>query len=53
MNHTGEIERLSAIARPDLAVITNVGEGHLEFLGGVENVAPRNARSWRGWGRGR
>ncbi|MFH0977540.1 MAG: UDP-N-acetylmuramoyl-tripeptide--D-alanyl-D-alanine ligase [Spirochaetota bacterium] len=39
MNHKGEIDRLSGIAKPDMAVITNVGEGHLEFLGTVENVA--------------
>ncbi len=39
MNHSGEIERLSKMAGPDLAVITSVGEGHLEFLGTVENVA--------------
>ena len=39
MNHPGEIDRLSRIARPDVAVITNAGEGHLEFLGTVENVA--------------
>ena len=39
MNHTGEIERLSKIVQPDIAVITNVGAGHLEFLGSVENVA--------------
>ncbi len=39
MNHPGEIERLSKIARPDVAVITGVGEGHLEYLGSVRNVA--------------
>ncbi len=39
MNHMGEIDRLSKITKPDIAVITNVGEGHLEFLGSVENVA--------------
>jgi UDP-N-acetylmuramoyl-tripeptide--D-alanyl-D-alanine ligase len=39
MNHAGELDRLSRISRPDIALITNVGEGHLEFLGSVENVA--------------
>ena len=39
MNHIGEIDRLTRIARPDMAVITNVGEGHLEFLGSIQNVA--------------
>jgi UDP-N-acetylmuramoyl-tripeptide--D-alanyl-D-alanine ligase len=39
MNHTGEISRLSSYVRPDIAIITNAGEGHLEFLGSVENVA--------------
>src|SRR4030067_3365726 len=39
MNHSGELDRLSRIARPDTALITNVGEGHLEFLGTLENVA--------------
>ena len=39
MNHFGELERLSRISRPDVALITSIGEGHLEFLGSVENVA--------------
>lgn len=39
MNHTGEISRLASYALPDSALITNAGEGHLEFLGSVENVA--------------
>ncbi len=39
MNHAGEISRLANIVKPDLALITNIGEGHLEFLGSVENVA--------------
>lgn len=39
MNHTGEISRLASYVRPDVAIITNAGEGHLEFLGSVENVA--------------
>jgi len=43
MNHPGEISRLSQIALPTIAVITNIGEGHLEFLRSVENVAHAKA----------
>ena len=39
MNHAGEIFRLSAIVCPDIAVVTNIGAGHLEFLGTTQNVA--------------
>lgn len=38
MNHAGEIKRLSELAEPTVAVITNVGRGHLEFLENVEAV---------------
>jgi len=37
-NHPGEIDFLSAIARPDIAVITSIGEEHLEFFGDIEGV---------------
>jgi UDP-N-acetylmuramoyl-tripeptide--D-alanyl-D-alanine ligase len=43
MNHPGEISRLSQVAMPTVAVITNIGEGHLEFLGSTENVAHAKA----------
>ena len=32
INHFGEMHRLSRIARPDVCVITNIGQCHLEFL---------------------
>lgn len=48
MNHPGEIDILSRMAKPDIAVITNVGEGHLEFLGSVENVARAKAEIMNG-----
>jgi len=39
MNHLGEISYLSSLAKPDVAVITNAAEAHLEGLGSVEKVA--------------
>ena len=48
MNHPGEIDRLSRISCPDIALITNVGEGHLEFLGSLENVAEAKAEIMNG-----
>lgn len=38
MSETGEIRRLAEIARPRIAVITNVGPAHIEGLGSVEAV---------------
>ena len=39
MNDFGELRRLSEIARPDIAAITNIGHAHLEKLGGLDGVA--------------
>lgn len=39
MSGSGEIALLSAIARPDAALITNIGEAHLEQLGTREGIA--------------
>ena len=38
MSGFGEVERLSIIAEPDIAVITNVGTAHMEMLGSRENI---------------
>lgn len=38
MSSFGEIDRLSDIAKPDYAIITNIGDSHLEFLKTRENV---------------
>ncbi len=38
INHFGEMERMAAIARPDMAVITNIANCHLEFLGDRDGV---------------
>ncbi len=37
-NSPGEIARLSAIAEPDVGLITNIGPAHLEGLGSLEAV---------------
>ncbi|MBK7143141.1 MAG: UDP-N-acetylmuramoyl-tripeptide--D-alanyl-D-alanine ligase [bacterium] len=39
ISQPGEMTKLTQIVRPDLAVITNIGATHLEFLGSLEGVA--------------
>lgn len=39
MSNLGEIEYLSRIAEPDIAIITNIGSSHLEYLGSRENIS--------------
>lgn len=38
MNHFGEIELLSEIAKPNICIITNVGTSHIGNLGSRENI---------------
>ncbi|MES2563540.1 MAG: UDP-N-acetylmuramoyl-tripeptide--D-alanyl-D-alanine ligase [Pseudomonadota bacterium] len=39
MNHAGEIRYLTQIACPDVALITNAGTAHIEYLGSEEAIA--------------
>lgn len=39
MNHFHEISLLSKIAEPDFAIVTNIGESHIEQLGSREGIA--------------
>lgn len=38
MSHFGEIHYLASIAKPNVAVITNIGMSHIENLGSQENI---------------
>ncbi len=38
MNHFGEIEYLTAMVKPDVAVISNIGDAHVEYLGSREGI---------------
>lgn len=38
MSKPGEIEYLSSLAEPDVAVITNIGDSHIEFFGSRERI---------------
>jgi UDP-N-acetylmuramoyl-tripeptide--D-alanyl-D-alanine ligase len=37
-NHSGEIDTLSRIARPDFAIITNIGYSHIGLFGSLQNT---------------
>ena len=39
MDRAGEISVLSTLARPDYAIITNIGESHIENFGSREGIA--------------
>jgi len=37
-NHAGEVRELCRIIKPDMGVITNVGDAHIGFFGSRENI---------------
>ena len=43
MNHAGEIDFLGSIAKPNISVIVNVTDAHIEHLGSKENIAQAKA----------
>ena len=49
-NHHGEIDYLTRIARPDVAVLTNAGAAHLEGFGDLVGVARAKGEIFNGLG---
>lgn len=47
MSQAGEIEYLSRAACPDVAIITNVGDAHIENLGSRENILKAKCEIFR------
>src|SRR6266478_4861556 len=39
MNHPGEVAALAKLAAPDVAILTNIGVAHIEFMGSREAIA--------------
>jgi UDP-N-acetylmuramoyl-tripeptide--D-alanyl-D-alanine ligase len=48
MNHEGEIRYLSELAKPDVAVITNIAEAHIEFFGSKKGIAKAKSEIFEG-----
>lgn len=48
MSALGEIQYLTSLAAPDIAVVTNVYPMHLEFLGSLANIATAKAEIFSG-----
>ena len=48
MNHSGEIEPLVRMVRPQVAIITTVEPVHLEFFAGIEAIADAKAEIFAG-----
>jgi len=48
MNHAGEISYLTRLAEPDVALITNAGTAHLEYLGSAEAIARAKGEIFEG-----
>lgn len=49
MNHAGEIEPLSRLARPHVGIITTVEAVHLEYFESVEGIADAKAEIFAGF----
>ncbi|MDR1546487.1 MAG: UDP-N-acetylmuramoyl-tripeptide--D-alanyl-D-alanine ligase [Deltaproteobacteria bacterium] len=46
-SRAGEIKRLAELARPDVGLVTALGEAHLEFFGDLDEVAQAKGELYR------
>ena len=47
MNHAGEIDYLSAIVEPDMVLMTNIGDSHIEHFGSREKILQAKSEIFR------
>ncbi|MBF0352397.1 MAG: UDP-N-acetylmuramoyl-tripeptide--D-alanyl-D-alanine ligase [SAR324 cluster bacterium] len=47
-NHFGEIETLTQVVRPNVGILTSIGESHLEFFDTTEGVAHEKSSMFNG-----
>jgi UDP-N-acetylmuramoyl-tripeptide--D-alanyl-D-alanine ligase len=52
MNHAGEIEPLTRLVRPHVAIVTTIAPVHLEFFGSLDAIADAKAEIFAGIERG-
>jgi len=50
MNHLGELAGHCAVAKPNVAILTNIGHAHIGELGSIENIANAKAELFAGVG---
>ncbi len=48
MNHAGEIDTLTRLARPDVALVNNALSAHIGFLGSIGNIARAKGEIFNG-----
>lgn len=48
MNHSGEIRPLVKLVKPDIAIITNVCEAHIEFFNSIDDIADAKCEIFEG-----
>lgn len=48
MNNGGEIEPLTKLIQPDIAVITTIGEAHIGHMGSLDAIAEEKAQIFKG-----